>query len=54
MALESQLDPATANPKDLVGCKKIQVGLYPAAAKLYGAMALEDGAKKYGDRKSVV
>ena len=48
MALESQLDPATANPKDLVGCKKIQVGLYPAAAKLYGAMALEDGAKKYG------
>lgn len=48
MALESQLDPETANPKDLVGCKKVQLGLFPAAAKIYGALALQDGATKYG------
>jgi hypothetical protein len=36
------------NPKDLVGVKKVQLGLFPAAAKIYGALALQDGAAKYG------
>lgn len=36
------------NPKDLLGVKKINVGLFPAAGTLYGALAMEDGAVKYG------
>lgn len=36
------------NPKDLIGIKKPQVGLLPAAGKLYGALAMQDGAMKYG------
>lgn len=36
------------NPKDLIGIRKVQLGLLPAAAKIYGALAMEDGAKKYG------
>ncbi len=35
------------NPKDLIGVKKVQVGLLPAAGKIYGALAMENGAKKY-------
>lgn len=38
----------TDNPKDLLGIKKIQVGLLPAAGKFYGALAMQDGARKYG------
>lgn len=37
-----------ANPKDLLGLKKTQVGLLPAAGVLYGARAMENGAVKYG------
>ena len=36
------------NPKDLLGVKKVQLGLLPAAGKIYGALAMQDGAKKYG------
>lgn len=36
------------NPKDLVGIKKISLGLFPGAGKIYGAMAMENGASKYG------
>ena len=36
------------NPKDLVGIKKVQLGLLPAAGKIYGALAMEDGSIKYG------
>jgi dATP/dGTP diphosphohydrolase len=36
------------NPKDLIGIKKPQVGLLPGAGKLYGALAMQDGAVKYG------
>lgn len=37
----------TTNPKDLIGVKKVPLGLLPAAGKIYGALAMKDGAKKY-------
>ena len=36
------------NPKDLLGAKKVALGLLPAAGKIYGALVMEDGAAKYG------
>lgn len=36
------------NPKDLLGISKVPLGLVPAAGKIYAAMAMADGAKKYG------
>lgn len=41
------LSAANSNPKDLVGLKKVQLGLLPAAGKIYGALAMQDGARKY-------
>lgn len=37
-----------SNPKDLIGIKKPQLGLLPGAGKIYGALAMADGAVKYG------
>ena len=39
--------PDQTNPKDLIGEKKVQLGLLPAAGKIYGALAMEFGARKY-------
>jgi hypothetical protein len=36
------------NPKDLMGAKKIDLSLFPDVAILYGALAMNDGAHKYG------
>jgi hypothetical protein len=36
------------NPKDLLGIKKVQLNLVPASSIIYQALAMEDGAKKYG------
>lgn len=36
------------NPKDLEGIKKPQIGLLPAAGTLYGALAMQNGASRYG------
>jgi len=36
------------NPKDALGIKKVQLGLLPAAGIIWGARAMENGAKKYG------
>jgi hypothetical protein len=36
------------NPKDLLGIKKVQLNLVPASSVIYQALAMEDGAKKYG------
>jgi hypothetical protein len=36
-----------ANPKDLIGVKKVQLGLFPAAGLIYGAVAMEYGAGTY-------
>lgn len=36
------------NPKDLLGLKKVQLDLVPASSIIYQALAMEDGATKYG------
>ena len=36
------------NPKDLVGATKVPLGLFPAAGTIYGALAMRDGAARYG------
>jgi hypothetical protein len=38
----------TGNPKDKIGVKKPQLNLVPASSILYQALAMEDGARKYG------
>jgi hypothetical protein len=38
----------TTNPKDLIGAKKVSIGLVPASSIIYQALAMEDGAVKYG------
>lgn len=48
---ESVPDPLTppgSNPKARFGATKPSLGLIPASAALYEAMAFEDGARKYG------
>ena len=35
------------NPKDRVGQRKVPLGLLPGAGKIYGALAMVDGAQKY-------
>lgn len=40
--------PLGTNPKDLLGVKKVQLNLVPASSVIYQALAMEDGAKKYG------
>ena len=37
----------STNPKDLVGQTKVPLGLLPGAGKIYGALAMADGAAKY-------
>lgn len=36
------------NPKDLLGIKKVQLNLVPTSSTIYQALAMEDGAQKYG------
>lgn len=36
------------NPKDLLGMKKVRLSLVPPSSIIYQALAMEDGAKKYG------
>jgi len=36
------------NPKDLLGVKKVRLSLVPEASSIYQALAMEDGAEKYG------
>lgn len=36
------------NPKDLIGVTKVPMHLFPSAGKIYGALAMQDGAQKYG------
>ena len=44
--------PDQNNPKDLIGEKKVQLGLLPAAGKIYGALAMEFGAYHAGKEKT--
>ena len=41
-------DSIDSNPKDLLGIKKVQLGLLPGSGRIYGAIAMQDGASKYG------
>lgn len=36
------------NPKDRLGLKKVQLNLVPPSSIIYQALAMEDGARKYG------
>jgi hypothetical protein len=36
------------NPKDLIGNKKVSITKFPAIGTVMGAMAMMDGASKYG------
>jgi len=36
------------NPKDILAGRKVALGLLPGAGKIYGALAMSEGAKKYG------
>ena len=38
----------TTNPKDLLGAKKVSITKFPAIGSVMGAMAMMDGAEKYG------
>jgi len=40
--------PLGTNPKDLLGIKKVQLNLVPPSSIIYQALAMEDGARKYG------
>ena len=37
-----------SNPKDLLGVKKVQLNLVPASSTIYQALAMENGAARYG------
>jgi hypothetical protein len=41
-------NPNSGNPKDLIGIKKPNLFLVPPAAEIYLALAMQDGAAKYG------
>lgn len=38
----------STNPKDLLGIKKVPISLVPTAGVIHAAMAMKDGARKYG------
>lgn len=40
--------PLGTNPKDLLGIKKVRLSLVPPSSTIYQALAMEDGATKYG------
>ena len=42
------MQAVVGNPKDLIGCTKVPMHLWPTAATVYGAIALCNGARKYG------
>ncbi len=52
MTDQTQTPPAPpdygTNPKDRIGIKKVQLNLVPASSLVFQALAMEDGARKYG------
>lgn len=38
----------SSNPKDAIGIKKARISLVPATSVIYQALAMENGADKYG------
>lgn len=45
---QTPAQPLGTNPKDLLGIKKVQLNLVPPSSIIYQALAMEDGARKYG------
>lgn len=45
---QSQTSAAGTNPKDLLGIKKPPLSLVPSAGLIHEAMAMKNGAAKYG------
>jgi hypothetical protein len=43
-----EIDEESTNPKDLIGSKKPPISLLPPAGIIHGAMAMKNGASKYG------
>jgi hypothetical protein len=48
MADNKKEEQAGTNPKDLLGIRKVQLNLVPASSTIYQALAMENGAAKYG------
>lgn len=46
--IQSKTPELGTNPKDILGIKKVSLSKFPPAATLYGALAMQDGARKYG------
>lgn len=46
--VNEELKALGTNPKDLIGITKAQMNLVPPSSKIYQALAMADGAKKYG------
>lgn len=44
----ANIDVKPTNPKDVIGSSKLDMGLVPDTAIAYGALALTEGALKYG------
>lgn len=42
------LGAGDTNPKKALGLKKVQLGLVPQSSIIYQALAMQDGARKYG------
>jgi len=40
--------PQSNNPKDQLGIKKVNLFLVPPSSTIYQALAMQDGARKYG------
>ena len=40
--------PDQTNPKDLLGVQKVRLSYVPPASTIYQALAMQDGARKYG------
>jgi len=47
-AMEASSELKPSNPKDMIGSDKIPLHLWPTTASILGALALLDGASKYG------
>jgi hypothetical protein len=45
---EEPLTTKDTNPKDAIGSTKLDMGLFPDTAVAYGALAMTEGALKYG------
>jgi|ERR1035437_1396603 hypothetical protein len=48
MSEDKKVQVLGTNPKDLLGAKKVNLHLVPASSIIYQALAMENGARRYG------